>query len=665
MSGVDLDEDDPFEEQREEVDNPMLRLFTGYGRDNAAQLAIGIAASILSRVLDLLPPLLLATTIDAVFLQDAPFSLPLLPDAWIPSGQAAQFWFAVGLIAASFVFAAVFHWVRNWGFNSFAQNIQHEIRTDTYDKMQRLNMDFFADKQTGEMMSILSNDVNRLERFLNDGMNSLFRLLVMVVGIAALLFWLNWQLALVALVPVPLIALFTYWFIQIIQPKYAEVRSTVGKVNSRLENNLGGITVIKSSNTESYESDRVDDVSGDYFDANWDAIDTRIKFFPGLRVFAGIGFVITFIVGGVWVFQGAPGPFAGTLRVGTFTAFILYTQRFIWPMAQFGQIINMYQRAKASSARIFGLMDEPSRIEENPGAEPLKVTEGRVEYENVTFGYDDGTSDRGTEDGDEWGDLREDEEERDDAPEPIVEDISFTVEGGETLALVGPTGAGKSTILKLLLRLYDVDEGAIRVDGTDIRDATLPSIRQSIGYVSQDTFLFYGTVEENVRYGTFDASREEVVQAAKAAEAHEFITNLPDGYDTEVGERGVKLSGGQRQRISIARAILKDPDILVLDEATSDVDTETEMLIQRSLDKLTADRTTFAIAHRLSTIKDADEIVVLEGGQIVERGRHEELLGNDGLYAHLWGVQAGEIDELPEEFVQRAAKRQARTETDD
>jgi ATP-binding cassette subfamily B protein len=496
-------------------------------------------------------------------------------------------------------------------------------------------------------------------------MNSLFRLLVMVVGIAALLFWLNWQLALVALVPVPLIALFTYWFIQIIQPKYAEVRSTVGKVNSRLENNLGGITVIKSSNTESYESDRVDDVSGDYFDANWDAIDTRIKFFPGLRVFAGIGFVITFIVGGVWVFQGAPGPFTGTLRVGTFTAFILYTQRFIWPMAQFGQIINMYQRAKASSARIFGLMDEPSRIEENPGAEPLKVTEGRVEYENVTFGYDDGTSDRGTEDGDEWGDLREDEEERDDAPEPIVEDISFTVEGGETLALVGPTGAGKSTILKLLLRLYDVDEGAIRVDGTDIRDATLPSIRQSIGYVSQDTFLFYGTVEENVRYGTFNASREEVVQAAKAAEAHEFITNLPDGYDTEVGERGVKLSGGQRQRISIARAILKDPDILVLDEATSDVDTETEMLIQRSLDKLTADRTTFAIAHRLSTIKDADEIVVLEGGQIVERGRHEELLGNDDLYAHLWGVQAGEIDELPEEFVQRAAKRQARTETDD
>jgi ATP-binding cassette subfamily B protein len=500
-------------------------------------------------------------------------------------------------------------------------------------------MDFFADKQTGEMMSILSNDVNRLERFLNDGMNSTFRLLVMVLGIAGILAYINYQLALVALLPVPLIGLFTYYFIKKIQPKYAEVRSTVGKVNSRLENNLGGIKVIKSSNTESYESERVDGASQDYFDANWDAIETRIKFFPGLRMLAGVGFVLTFLAGGYWVLaeEAAPWIFTLTLSTGEFVTFILLTQRFIWPMAQFGQIINMYQRARASSARIFGLMDEPSRIEEDPGAKELRVDDGVVEYDEVTFGYDD---------------------------ETIIEDVEFTVEGGETLALVGPTGAGKSTVLKLLLRMYDVDEGAIRVDGTDLREVTLPSLRQAIGYVSQDTFLFYGTVEENLRYGTFDASREEVIEAAKMAEAHEFITNLPDGYDTEVGERGVKLSGGQRQRISIARAILKDPDILVLDEATSDVDTETEMLIQRSLDSLTEDRTTFAIAHRLSTIKDADTIVVLEDGRIVERGTHQDLLANDDLYAHLWGVQAGEIDELPQEFIERAARRQARTEVE-
>jgi ATP-binding cassette subfamily B protein len=283
-------------------------------------------------------------------------------------------------------------------------------------------------------------------------------------------------------------------------------------------------------------------------------------------------------------------------------------------------------------------MDEPDRLPERDDADALAVTDGRVEYDDVTFGYDD---------------------------ETIIEDIDFTVEGGDTLALVGPTGAGKSTVLKLLMRMYDVDGGAIRIDGQDLRNVELRSIRRSLGYVSQDTYLFYGTVAENIAYGTFDADREEIVAAAKAAEAHAFIENLPDGYDTEVGERGVKLSGGQRQRISIARAILKDPDILILDEATSDVDTETEMLIQRSLDDLTADRTTFAIAHRLSTIKDADQILVLEDGKIVERGTHQELLESEGLYAHLWGVQAGEIDQLPQEFIERASRRQARTEVDD
>ncbi|QLD89251.1 ABC transporter ATP-binding protein [Natronomonas salina] len=642
--GLDGD-DDPFEEQRANAENPMQRLFAEYGAQNRLAFVVGVVASIAARLLDLLPPVLLGLALDAIFRNDRAFALWLVPEAWTPTTPDGQLYLVVALIAGAFFFGAGFHWLRNWGFNAFAQHIQHDIRTDTYDTMQRLNMDFFADKQTGELMSILSNDVNRLERFLNDGLNSAFRLVVMVIGIAGILFYLNWQLALVALLPVPLIAGFTYLFIQIIQPKYAEVRSTVGTVNSRLENNLGGIQVIKSSNTESYESERVDDVSGDYLDANWDAIETRIKFFPGLRVLAGVGFVLTFLIGGVWVLTtettgGAPGPFTRPLYAGEFVTFILLNQRFIWPMAQFGQIINMYQRAYASAERIFGLMDEPDRLAVDPGAEPLTVDDGRVEYDDVTFGYDD-------------------------EEEPVVADVDFEVEGGETLALVGPTGAGKSTVLKLLLRLYDVDDGAIRIDGQDVRGVTLPSLRQHVGYVGQDTFLFYGTVEENITYGAFDADHESVVEAAKAAEAHEFITNLPDGYDTMVGERGVKLSGGQRQRISIARAVLKDPEILILDEATSDVDTETEMLIQRSLDRLTADRTTFAIAHRLSTIKDADTIVVLEGGRIVERGTHDELLENDGLYAHLWGVQAGEIDELPEEFIERAAKRQARTETDD
>ena len=640
MANIAWDDEDPFEEQRENAEDPMRRLFSVYGRRNVGSIIVGIVASIAARLLDLVPPIMLGLAIDAVFGEQA-FSLWLVPEAWIPANETTQFWVVIGLIAGAFTLAAAFHWIRNWGFNSFAQTIQHSVRTDTYDTMQRLNMGFFADKQTGELMSVLSNDVNQLEQFLNEGLNSVFRLGVMVVGIGGVLVYYNWQLALIALLPVPIIAGFTYLFIRVIQPKYARVRSSVGTVNSRLENNLGGIEVIKSSNTEAYESDRVEDVSTEYLDANWSAIRTRIKFFPGLRLLAGIGFVVTFLVGGLWVFTGtAPGPLSGELSVGTFVVFILFTQRFIWPMAQFGQIINMYQRAYASAERIFGLMDEPDRLRIEPDAEPLVVRDGDVEYDNVTFAYDN-------------------------EEDPVVKGVDFTVGGGETLALVGPTGAGKSTVLKLLLRLYDVDEGAIRIDGQNIRDVTLRSLRQQIGYVGQDTFLFHGTVSENITYGTFDAEEAAIVEAAKAAEAHEFITNLPDGYDTMVGERGVKLSGGQRQRVSIARAVLKDPAILVLDEATSDVDTETEMLIQRSLDRLTADRTTFAIAHRLSTIKDADTIVVLEDGQIVERGAHEDLLEDDGLYAHLWGVQAGEIDELPEEFIRRAAKRRARTEASD
>jgi ATP-binding cassette subfamily B protein len=632
------DEDDPFEEQRDRTANPMRRLFAEYGQERRGVFGIGVVASVLARMLDLLPPLLLGIAVDAIFLDEGPFSFPLVPDRWLPTDPEQQFWLIIGIVLFSFLGGATLHWVRNWGWNRFAQHVQHAIRTDTYDAMQRLNMTFFSDKQTGEMMSVLSNDVNRLERFLNDGLNSAFRLGVMVVGIAALLFWMNPQLAVVALAPVPLIAVFTYRFVENIQPKYAEVRSTVGQVNSRLENNLGGIQVIKTSNTEGYEADRVEEVSGDYFDANWNAIETRIRFFPGLRVLAGLGFALTFTIGGLWVFQGAgPWFFTGTLRPGEFVSFILYTQRFIWPMAQFGQIINMYQRAYASAARIFGLMDENAGIDERTDAADLVVTEGRVEYDDVTFGYDEAA---------------------------ILDGVSFGAEGGDTLALVGPTGAGKSTALKLLLRMYDVDSGAIRVDNEDISDVTVASLRDAIGYVSQETFLFYGTVRENITYGTFDVDDKAVIEAATAAEAHEFITNLPDGYDTMVGERGVKLSGGQRQRLTIARAMLKDPEILILDEATSDVDTETEMLIQRSLDRLTADRTTFVIAHRLSTVKDADRIVVLDDGRVQERGTHEDLLASDGLYASLWGVQAGEIDDLPEEFVERATRRGAQAEVD-
>lgn len=337
MSSVEpAAEDDPFEEQRERVDNPMGRLVGEYGRPYWLAVTVGIIASVAARLLDLLPVILLGIAIDSLFQNVEPFDVPLIPQAWLPTEPTAQFIFVIVLISAAFLFGAGFHWLRNYGFNAFAQEIQHDVRTDTYDTMQQLDMGFFADKQTGELMSILSNDVNQLERFLNDGLNSAFRLAVMVVAIAGYLIYLNPQLALVALSPVPLIAVFTYIFVKTIQPKYAAVRSSVGNVNSRLENNLGGIQVIKSANTESFESGRVNEVSEAYYETNWGAITIRIRFFPGLQLISGAGFILTFLVGGLWVLAGTgPGPFTGTLSTGEFVVFILFTQQLVWPMAQF------------------------------------------------------------------------------------------------------------------------------------------------------------------------------------------------------------------------------------------------------------------------------------------------------------------------------------------
>jgi ATP-binding cassette subfamily B protein len=623
MTDIPQDDDDTFEKQRDRVDRPMVRLFREYGRDHWLAIVGGILMGLAAHTMALLPTYVLAETIDAVFLQTKPqYSLPLVPQALVPASRTGQFWFSVGVVGLTYVCSTVFTWLMGLGLNSFAQSVQHNVRSDSYDAMQRLDYEFFADKQTGELMSVLNNDVNRLEQFLNGGLFIATMLVVNVGVTAALLAYLQWQLAILTMVTVPLIGYFTYKFVQIIQPMYSDVRSTVGQLNSRLENNLGGIEVIKASTTEDFEADRVTDASNEYFEKNWDAITTRVKFFPGLRLTAGVGFVLTFAVGGHWVLTSQAPPFmSGSLSVGTFVAFVYLGQRFIWPMSQFGELVNLYQNARASAERIFGLMDEPKTLGADEDLPDLSVSDGRVAYDDVTFGYED--------------------------DETVLEDVSFDVSGGEMLALVGPTGAGKSTVLKLLLRLYDVDDGRIRVDGQDIREVTPASLRDSVGYVSQDTYLFYGSVRDNIAYGQFDATDEEIREASKAADAHEFITDFSDGYDTEVGERGVKLSGGQRQRIGIARVLLRDPDILLLDEATSDVDTETELRIQESIEELVADRTVVAIAHRLSTVKDADQILVLEEGLVAERGTHDELLAENGTYADLWGVQAGELETIP------------------
>ena len=621
------DEHGGFEDVRQSVDGHPMRALLRYCKPYWLRLTVGMIAGMVTRVSRLVPAVLVAAAIDRVILQSG--EAGLLADLGVLTstqivGVEARTAFLTQLVviaALAYLIRSVTRFASRYLFQSTAQKVQRDLRNDTYDHMQELSLDFFANHQTGAMMSVLNSDVNRLEQFLNTEIRQVIRVVATVAGIAAIMAYYSPKLALIALAPVPIIGLASAKFLTWIEPKYRGIRETVSRLNSRLENNIGGAKVIKAFNRYGFESERVADQSETYHDEKVGAIKLRRAFFSGLRLLTGVVFVAMLWVIGIDIIGSGPGEQAA-ISVGAVGLFFLLLRRLYAPMRRVGKSANKYQLAKSSAERVFGILGHEPTVTSPADPHAPEDIDGSVSFENVDFGYTD--------------------------RELVLEDVSLDVPAGETIGLAGATGAGKSTLLKLIPRFYDVNDGGVTVDDTDVREYDLRTLREHVGIVEQNPYMFSGTAEENIAYGDLsaltpdgDAPSDRVVEAAKAAEAHEFVTDLPDGYDTRIGERGVKLSGGQRQRLAIARALLNDPEIIVLDEATSDVDTETEEKIQRSLSRLIADRTAFVIAHRLSTIRDADRVVVMDDGSIVETGSHADLVARDGDYADLWAKQAG------------------------
>ncbi|SHE52718.1 ATP-binding cassette, subfamily B [Modicisalibacter ilicicola DSM 19980] len=580
----------------------LLRYARGYRR----RIVAATICSIINKLFDIAPEILIGVAIDVVVNQEESFV------AALGFASAREQILALGVLTF-FIWAgeSLFEYLYQVLWRNLAQRLQADLRQDAYEHVQRLDMSFFESRSSGQLVATMNDDVNQLERFLDGGANSMIQVGVTVVAVGAVFFVISPLIALLAFTPIPLIIWGAFYFQRKAGPLYNTVRERVGELSSRLSNNLSGIATIKSFTAESREAARLRRASEEYVEANRQAIRVSSAFIPVIRMAILAGFLATFTVGGLLALRGE-------LNVGAYGVLVFLTQRLLWPLTGLAQVIDLFERAMASTRRILDLLGVPIRVKdesETPLAEPVR---GEVTFEGVSFHYAE------TGGG--------------------VESIDLQVPAGHTLALVGATGSGKSTLIKLLLRFYDPDAGAVRIDGQAIDAISLESLRGAIGLVSQDVYLFEGTIRDNIAYARPEATRDEVVEAARTAEAWEFIRTLPLGLDTPVGERGVRLSGGQRQRLSLARALLKDSPILVLDEATSAVDNETEAAIQRSLSRISHDRTVIMIAHRLSTIVHADQIAVIHDGRVVERGTHARLLAVQGHYAQQWQVQTGQVD---------------------
>lgn len=571
------------------------RMMEWFGRTVGSRwpiLAVAVFAMIVSAAGDMLQPMLIRYLIDQGFAKH-----------WL----AAIGWAMLIMLGLFFV-TQFFSFVRMNLMHVLGQKLLYETRVSTYRHLQKLSLSYFHRNKTGDIMSRLSNDVNSVEDMVVHGTDEIVSDGLRVIFSVGFMFYLNWRLALLALIMLPVFLTSMIVFSRFVRPIYRKIRDELGEVNAQLEERIAGILVIKAFAREKYEFDNFDKASHEYYAANVRAIRLWAVFFPALTFITSVGMLLVMWRGGVMMSSGEKA-----VTTGTIMAFVGYLQGFYWRFGGLIRTYDLYNRALAALARIFQITDEKPEIEDKPDAEELGQVQGRVELRHITFKY-------------QTGDI-------------VLKDVSVVAEPGETIALVGRSGAGKTSLVNLIPRFYDPAEGQVLVDGHDVRDVTQESLRRQTAIVLQETFLFNGSVNDNVRYGRLDATDEEVLAACISAHADEFIQDLPDKYETEIGERGVKLSGGQRQRLAIARALLANPRILILDEATSLVDTEAEQIIQKALDNLMQNRTTFVIAHRLSTVRKASKIVVIDDGKVVEEADHETLMARQGLYAEMYERQ--------------------------
>ncbi|WP_412469816.1 MULTISPECIES: ABC transporter ATP-binding protein [unclassified Halobacteriovorax] len=584
-----------------ETQSPLQKLINHF-KNKRGQIYTATFFSVLNKVFDIAPPLLIGLAVDTVVKQEDSF----LAGMGV-TDKVEQIYILGFLTFVIWALESLFEYLLKLWWRGLAQEVQHDLRMEAYDHLQNLHISFYQDNNSGNLATILNDDINQLERFLDVGANDIIQTLTTVVSIGGIFFYLSPQIALLSLTPVPFILWGSFYFQKKVQPRYQNVRSEAGLLASMLVNNIAGMMTIKSYVAQTFEYDRLEKQSNQYAKANKDAIRVSSSFSPIIRMAVLCGFLFTLIIGGIDVLDGK-------LEVGSYSVLIFLVQRLLWPLTRLGETFDLYQRSMASTSRVMELIETEVKVTD--GDKELEEFKGAVEFSGINFKYDEE---------DNTG----------------LKDINLKIEEGQTIALVGPTGSGKSTMLKLLQRFYDPQIGSVNFDGHNIRELKQNSLRSHIGFVSQETYLFHGTVLENIIYGSQGASEVDAMRAAKLAEAHDFIELLPNGYQTIVGERGQKLSGGQRQRIAIARAILKDPKLFIFDEATSAIDNETEAAIQRSLKTITKGRTTVMVAHRLSTIIHADQICVLNEGKIEQRGTHEELIAQEGLYKALWSVQTG------------------------